>query len=753
MKAIAAGRDQGLSLNQAIGEILPPSRRGWAIRHWMAYKRDGLEGLIDARLPREPKMTRACDDAVQVARLANPKVTIPEMLKILSDRKISPLPSASTLRRLFARVDDRRRYAEKKERKSAKEEIVDLPLAGGELILAAEAETNVISALVGEVARIGSEVVEASQGQTPTQDVGYRDAQGRFTAAYNHQRRRKPGEPIASYLRSAQEKAEGQVLSGLRFVHEQPETIEAKVRMLVFEPLINPTQGWDGLRAEGVAGLAPLTGYAYMPSTLSKFTSALSRCGAGPRLLQVLGDQCHQVAQEQWGEAGAMAALFIDNHAKEVWSSLYTRSGKVSHLNRVMPCITSTYIQSGAGTPLLVLVQSGAAPLAPRVVELVEQVEASLADGIERAVVIDSEGSTFDLLATFRERQRVIVTPLKPSRLSELELNYSPGSYFRPYRERDELRIAKAVLHHKTTNRSLELDALIVRREHRENDMILLTTGVSQGMSGRDLADLYYRRWPTQENFFKDGEAVRLAEHRGNCGTIVSNVVVVRNLERLEKQAIAATEKLRQLDEEKQVVEQIRQDREHAARQYGDCRRQLAELAADKETTWEALGDGLREHHEAEQRNHDCAHTLKKAEAKEAKNEARRAKVMEELDQITEKKKVLEPQKTIRQLDVALDSVLTATKLAAAFLITFVLREYFDFAAMTAGTFLARILSVRGRREIRSTEERIVFYENPRDPEINAALTKACERLNKRELQREGRRLRYGIEAPPDRPP
>jgi hypothetical protein len=523
--------------------------------------------------------------------------------------------------------------------------------------------------------------------------------------------------------------------------------------MLVFEPIMNPTKGWDGLRAEGVAGLAPLTGYAYMPSTLSKFTSALARCGAGPRLLQALGDQCHQVAQEQWGEAGAIAALFIDNHAKEVWSSLFTRSGKVSHRNRVMPCITSTYVHSGAGTPLLVLVQSGAAPLAPRVVELVEQVEASVADGIERAVVIDSEGSTFDLLATFREKQRVMVTPLKPSRLSELELSYSPGSYFRPYRERDELRIAKAVLHHKTTNRSLELDALIVRREHRENDMILLTTGVSQGMSGRDLADLYYRRWPTQENFFKDGEAVRLAEHRGNCGTIVSNVVVLRKIERLEKQAVAAKEKLRRLDEEKQVVEQLRQDREHATRESMDCHRQLVELAADKETTWEALGHGLREHQEAEQRDHACAHTLKKAEAKEAKDEARRAKGIEQLDQITEKKKSLEPQKTVRQLDVALDSVLTATKLTAAFLITFVLREYLDFAAMTAGTFLARILSIRGRREIRSTEERIVFYENPRDPEINAALTTACERLNKRGLQRDGRSLRYCIEAPPDRPP
>src|SRR5262249_28790950 len=298
---------------------------------------------------------------------------------------------------------------------------------------------------------------------------------------------------------------------GLRVVHEQPATLEAKIRMLAFESLVNPTKGWDGLRADPMQGLASLTGYAYMPSTLAKFTSGLARCDAGPRLLQALGEHAHLVAQERWGEAGAMAAFYIDNHTKEVWSSLFTRSGKVTHLNRVMPCITTTYIHSGAGTPLSVVVQSGTAPLAPRVVDLVEQEEQILGDEVHRAVVIDSEGSTFDLLEQFTKDQRVIETPLKPSRNSALDLSYSRGSYFRPYREGDQLRIAHGVLHHKTTNRSLEIDALIVRREHRESDTILLSNGIQMGMRGRDLADLYYLRWPIQENSFKEGGAVHLA--------------------------------------------------------------------------------------------------------------------------------------------------------------------------------------------------------------------------------------------------
>src|SRR3979411_2836461 len=127
-----------------------------------------------------------------------------------------------------------------------------------------------------------------------------------------------------------------------------------------------------------------------------------------------------------------MAELDIDNHAKEVWTSLFTQSGKVSHLNRVMPCITTTYAHTGAGTPLVLSVQSGSAPLAPRLVELVAQAAAALETAGERAGGIDAEGCTFDLLWSFAKAKRVIITPLKPSRVPGLELTYSRGSYYRP---------------------------------------------------------------------------------------------------------------------------------------------------------------------------------------------------------------------------------------------------------------------------------------------------------------------------------
>jgi hypothetical protein len=323
-------------------------------------------------------------------------------------------------------------------------------------------------------------------------------------------------------------------------VHERKETLEPKLRMLVLAPLVSNTKGWDALRAQEAAGLEALTGFAYMPSTLAKFTSALAISNAGPRLLARVGDRWHQVAQERWGEAGAMAALYVDNHAKEVWSSLFTQSGKVSHRNRVMPCITTTYVHTGAGTPLVASVQSGSAPLAPRLVQLVEDAERRVeGEGeVRRATIIDAEGSTFDILEAFAKKGRVIVTPLRPSRAPELELSYSQGSYFRPYRENDELRFANATLTPRAPAAPWSR-ALLLRREHRRATPCYSPPGRRWGWRAAN--------WRTSTS--PDGPSRRISSRRvaqsgwtstaGIMGGWSPRVAVVTDLERLEQRAKA----------------------------------------------------------------------------------------------------------------------------------------------------------------------------------------------------------------------
>lgn len=748
LKAIADRVAGGELVNHVIRAMLPASRRSWAYRHWPSFRREGFESLIDERVPREPKVAKECGGLIETARRANPRVTVDEVLKLLQEQKVRVLPSRRTIEKHFARVDGRTRYAEKKER--AAKVVVELPLAGGELLAAAEQETCGIAALTDEVVAMATEARKASKGQVPALDVARRDTGGHFTAAYNSKRRRKRGEAIASYLKSAAEKAEGRVPSWPRFVHERRETLLPKLWMLVMASLVSGTKGWDALRAPKAAGLEPLTGFAYMPSTLAKLTSALAISNAGPRLLARMGERWHQVAQERWGEAAAMAALYVDNHAKEVWTSLFTMSGKVSHLNRVMPCITTTYVHTGAGTPLVASVQSGSAPLAPRLVQLVDDAERKLEGTVRRAVVIDAEGSTFDILDAFEKQHRVIVTPLRPARAPELEISYSKGSYFRPYREHDELRIGTAELTHKASGRSLTLGALLVRRAHRESDTVLLTTGLSLGMEGRELADLYFSRWPIQENFFKDCGAVGLDEHRGNCGRMVANVAVVTELEQLEHRTKLDVQKRRELSAQNKTLEAAllaaRGEHQRAVDALVVRRGRLDSLVESGRVDGKQLGRAAIEHQGALVRAEASELVFTKAQKALKQNFERVAQVDGALERATVRRAKLEPRRTIRQLDVAQDTVLTAMKLTAAQLISFVLREYLPSMPMSSHTFVTRVFGLRGRKELHPTEEHIVFVENPRDPEVNAAVADACRRLNERKLLRDGRRLHYSIE-------
>jgi hypothetical protein len=559
---------------------------------------------------------------------------------------------------------------------------------------------------------------------------------------------------IAPYLCPAEEKGASKVAADFCFVSQEPKSIERKLAALVYEPLVNPGRGWDGLRSVSGQNLESLVGYPYMPATLQKLASELAQMGAGQLMLDAVGLNWHRVASTYWGEPGALAALYVDNHAKEVWSTLFTKAGKVSHRSRVMPCITNTYVQTGAGTPVIVMAHSGSAPLAPKLCGLVEEAEARLGDEIRRALVVDAEGSTFDILESFKNQRRVMVTPCKPSTFRDLELRYSKGSSFRSYRERDEIRVATATLLHKSTGRELELGVLLIRRDRRISPFVLLTTGLELGFKGKELADLYFRRWPLQENFFKNGLALGLDRHRGNSGRMVLNVAIATELEGLEVRLVEAEQKLGRLNAQQQELNSRLDDARCAHRQVEDKlehhRLQMSRMIESGETSTEAFEKASVAHFSANEAVESTKSALDRAKNELEHQQTKRVQTLESIEKMSDRARVLEPMRMIRQLDVALDSVLTAMRLTLSMLITFACREYFPSDNISAETFIGRLLTIRGRQETTETEQRIIFYENPRDPRISAVLAEACELLNQRRLERDDRRLHFELgRAPP----
>ncbi len=776
MKALAAKLEAGdMSFSEAVREVMPASKRSWAVRRWPKWKRHGLDGLFDLREPPKAPLSKRCEELIVGARLGNPRLTVDEALKVLVEGGIKKLPSASTVKRLIHNADCRRSYYKKKDRDVATAdgdgetigqevegetkggqgdvEVVELELAGGELLKAAELEVGVITALTDEIEGLAAEVKAGSGSEEKSGDGALRD-EGKLTAEYNRARAREESQQIASYLRPAPERGRHKVAADFSFIAQSREAVRRKVGGLIYEPVVNPGRGWDGLRSPAGELLGSLAGYPYMPATLQKMASELAQLNAGPRLVTTVGIRWHKVATEHWGEPGEIAAFYVDNHAKEVWSGLFTKAGKVSHRSRVMPCITTTYVQTGAGTPVVVESRSGSSPLAPQLGALVERAELRLGHDVRRAVVIDGEGSVFDILESFQRQHRVIVTVCRATQLRELELRYGPGSYYRPYRDHDELRVAQATLRHKSTARELEIGTLLVRRDGRESPMVLLTTGLELGFKGRALADLYFERWPLQENFFKDGVALGLDRHRGNCGRMVTNVAVATELESLDVRLVEAEAKLglltKQLPSLEEAAKRAESSHREADLELSVRRQEVDRLVAASDEGSRTLSEALVAHHAALVEVESTGPALKQATEQLVEHRTKREKTHDSIVKMSGRIAELEPMRMIRQLDVSLDTILTGMKLALALLIVFVLREYVPSDRMSTETFLNRLVTTRGRRELTKHRERIVFYANPRDPRINAALTEACDQLNRRGLVRDDRELRFAME---ERPP
>jgi hypothetical protein len=127
---------------------------------------------------------------------ANPPLTLDEAVAILERRKLKSLPSLSTIARIFKKVDSRLHRSRNKARTPGRaEEVIEEDFAGGELLLAAEMQTDLMAALTDEVEAYGEAAnVEANETYIP--DLGYRDRKGQFTKTYNRKRRRKRGEQM-----------------------------------------------------------------------------------------------------------------------------------------------------------------------------------------------------------------------------------------------------------------------------------------------------------------------------------------------------------------------------------------------------------------------------------------------------------------------------------------------------------------------------------------------------------------------------
>ena len=273
----------------------------------------------------------------------------------------------------------------------------------------------------------------------------------------------------------------------------------------------------------------------------------------------------------------------------------------------------------------------------------------------------------------------------------------------------------------------------------------------------RDLADLYFDRWPNQEaNFRAVNQATKSKQVHGYGKRLVDNISVVTELDKLDGQLRGGVERLeRQQAQEDELARTLRQDERELARKsrrHGTVQRSLEGRAVVGKKVLLSTQRLVEEHLELSSAISAQREAVSRQRAKLEAAGGRVQRTSKKLQSWQERQQLLQTRRRIFAHDVELDSLFSLLKVGLTLLVTFVLKEYLGDARMDVVTFLDRLATLPASVRVTPQLEIVTFEYNRRDPEVMGLLEANCQAINASGLRlRNGRTLRIAVEKAPKR--
>ncbi len=591
--------------------------------------------------------------------------------------------------------------------------------AGLALIVAADADLGASRRLAQAVQQTGEQHAQAQV--LPDEDahdprpagVESRNDRGQFTADYNTNWRAgvAAGEMDERWTTEEAKRARRD-LSSLATLGMKRSTLANKLLCIAATSLLTERRGFDGLDGPAGEWLGVFGGTAYMPATLDKGLTELALLDVGEAMWDDHAGRWVKQSQ-QWSEQGPgwlQYVAYIDASVDPHWTSKFAKAGKVSRINRVMPCTSRVAVHSGPGVGLVVESHPGTVSLKKTLLALLGRLDGIVGEGkVGRISIIDAEMATTELLSTmFVEHKRGFITVLKGpiARAIELRVHEDNGAW-QPYRVRYQVREVELLLTGKkvpTETQTLYLRGVEMRRKDssRDTSMVFITNMNAESLTTTEVADAYLSRWPHQEGQFRNGRnGGGLDGTHGYGGQYVTHVAIETKIDKAERSVMWAKVQLTKAE---------------AARD------EVAAAVESEPAATAALQTALP--------------ALKRDVAKAT---SYLAKAEQEVD----KHNSMPRQIWVR--DTTKDSITTCLKLHLLTLIEYVLQEYFGGTKMEVRTFIEQFVNLPVTVRTTSTAVRYQIHANPRQPHRMVQLRDACNVINDRALLRGKQKLTFEL--------
>jgi len=280
--------------------------------------------------------------------------------------------------------------------------------------------------------------------------------------------------------------------------------------------------------------------------------------------------------------------VYVDGHFKAVWTLKNIPRGKHGMMDRVMPGLKQVFLNGQDGHPLLHRTCPGDRHLTKELLVIVEDFEKTIGREVVNVVVFDGEGcslevfKTFDVLNENRKIKFYPLTVLDPNqyRFEDFKIRDGTDGVRRQIKEQD-FKVYKRDKKGRVKNKTVlvEFDYLsnsnrrkredgdeylmrcaLVKKKNDKITVIATTMPMNKIVSGAELADLYYNRWPCQEATFKEmTKFCNLNVNHGFNKIEVFNRLAARKLEDAET---SLTYDVRRFENLKKKYEDVKQQME-----------------------------------------------------------------------------------------------------------------------------------------------------------------------------------------------
>jgi len=344
-----------------------------------------------------------------------------------------------------------------------------------------------------------------------------------------------------------------------RLAHQRASTNQQLSRTLLFMPVAEQFRPWD-LRTYTGGQLAVLSGreQAYGYRTTERFLSEVAQAGAN----QSLSARVAHWSYHLWHTKGVPSdTYYVDGHHKAVYSGKLIPRGLVGRLDKVLGCRGLVVLNDAQGHPLASVTSRGDQHLTKGLPVVVQHFEAAVGQAFKVSrLVVDREVMGGEFLASELGEGREIVTILKENQYHRVESFQEVGEFV-PWLYDKEGQIIKEVASalfelkviSPVTGQPLTLKVALIRQPKsygKEAKVIpIVSTSLEAEVTAPSpgeavgLATAYRKRWPVQENVFKDWLIpLGLDINHGYKKTEVLNSEVVKKREHLA-QRITTTAK------------------------------------------------------------------------------------------------------------------------------------------------------------------------------------------------------------------